>query len=109
MCENIENRIKRMGADALDTALKTHAEMVLLQPFEDFNKRTARMIMNWILMQNNLTPIIFNNKSDKIAYRNAIGAYAAGYTKIYDEFMLAAMERTQKSLLRVLKKSCRLH
>lgn len=107
MHENIENRIQRIGADPLDTAIKTHAEMILLQPFEDFNKRTARMVMNWILIQNNFTPIIFNNKSDKIAYRNAIGAYAAGATKVYDEFMLNVMERTQKSLLRVIKKSHR--
>ncbi len=107
MHENIENRIQRIGADPLDIAIKTHAEMILLQPFEDFNKRTARMVMNWILIQNDFTPIIFNDKSDKIAYRNAIGAYAAGATKVYDEFMLNVMERTQKSLLRVIKKSHR--
>lgn len=105
MHENIENRIQKLNGDPLDVAIKTHAEMILLQPFEDFNKRTARMIMNWILLQNNFTPIIFNKQSDKIAYRNAIGAYLNGKIKIYDEFMLGVMERTQLSIIRVLNKS----
>lgn len=106
MQTNIENRINTCQ-DAIDTALKTHAEMILLQPFEDFNKRTARIIMNWILINNGYTPIIFNNKTDKNAYRAAIVNYASGKKKEYNSFMLNCMERTQFSLIKVLNQSIR--
>ena len=52
----------------------------MLQPFDDFNKRTARLIMNWLLIQGGYRPIVFNQRTDKQKYKDAIAAKAAGDT-----------------------------
>ena len=43
----------------IQLALKTHADLIGLQPFEDGNKRTSRAFMNWLLIRFGLRPIAF--------------------------------------------------
>jgi fido (protein-threonine AMPylation protein) len=43
----------------IQLALKTHADLIGLQPFEDGNKRTSRAFMNWLLIKFGLRPIAF--------------------------------------------------
>ncbi|MDR0967860.1 MAG: hypothetical protein LBL75_03485 [Rickettsiales bacterium] len=71
-----------------------------MQPFNDYNKRTARMVMNWILFQNGLTPIIFHYKKDRTKYLNAIRNYDK--KNVYEKFMLSIMLRTQQEILNTL-------
>lgn len=57
--------------DILTRAYDAHYEIIMLQPFDDFNKRTARLIMNWLLLQNGFRPITFNKRGDKANYIKA--------------------------------------
>lgn len=96
-------RTNRQGT--LNKAYKAHYELIALQPFDDFNKRTARLVMNWILISGGYRPIIFNKPGDKADYRNAIRNCAEGHEKAYRTFMDSCLLRTQKAILNQLTKS----
>lgn len=52
-------------------ASQAHTEFVSIHPFIDGNGRTARLIMNLILLQNGFVPAIIKNK-DRAEYLDAI-------------------------------------
>ena len=89
----------------LTRAFNAHYDLIMLQPFDDFNKRTARLIMNWLLIQGGYRPVVFNQHSDKQKYKDAIAAKAAGNHKEYIQYMSACLLRTQKEIIDLLKKS----
>ncbi len=89
----------------LNKALELHYDLIALQPFDDFNKRTSRLIMNWYLIQNGYRPIVFNQPTDKQKYINAISERAKGNIKAYNNYMYACMIRTQNEIIKLLRKS----
>lgn len=91
--------------DALTRAFNIHYELIALQPFDDFNKRTARLIMNWALVQAGYRPIVFNQPSDKQKYKEAITQYANDNYRAYASYMSSCLLRTQKEIIKLLKKS----
>lgn len=91
--------------DVLTRAYDAHYEMIMLQPFDDFNKRTARLIMNWVLLQNGYRPIAFNKRSDKTAYISALQSRACGDKRAYTEYMAKCQLRTQEDILKHLRES----
>ena len=91
--------------DVFTRAYDIHYELIMLQPFDDFNKRTARLIMNWVLLQNGYRPIAFNKREDKKAYIDAICDRANGDKRAYTEYMAKCQLRTQKSILKHLRDS----
>lgn len=91
--------------DVLYTAFSTHYDLIALQPFDVFNKRTARLIMNWILIKNGFSPIVFNSPKDKKNYITAITENANDNHKNYNHYMLSVMARTQDNIIKLLKKS----
>ncbi len=90
--------------DYLTRALDFHYEMFITQPFDDFNKRTARMVMNWFLLQHQCEPILFNHKTDYTKYAAALIARAHNDCRTYNRYMLECLVRTQETLIKVLKK-----
>lgn len=90
---------------ALHRAFDAHYDLIMLQPFDDFNKRTARLIMNWTLVQNGYRPIVFNQPSDKQKYKEAIVACASGHQKRYYVYMQSCLLRTQKKIISLLSNS----
>ena len=91
--------------DILHRAFDAHYELIALQPFDDYNKRTARLVMNWLLVQNGYRPIVFNRPNDKQRYKTAIAQYASGDKKSYYAYMLQCMVRTQQDIIKLLTKS----
>lgn len=91
--------------DPIRRAFGVHYDLIMLQPFDDFNKRTARLIMNWVLIQNGYRPIVFNQHTDKKKYKDAITAYANGYPKEYFLYMSSCLMRTQKEIITLLQNS----
>ncbi len=89
--------------DFLTRALDFHYEMFATQPFDDYNKRTARMVMNWFLLQNNCEPILFNHKTDYKNYAHALMARAQGDCHTYNRYMLSCLVRTQEDIINILK------
>lgn len=86
-------------------AIEVHSDLIETQPFTDFNKRTARLIMNWFLIQNNYTPIIFDVPADKQNYMNNLRAKLDGDVDTYNEYMLSCMQRTQEGIMAFLTRS----
>lgn len=91
--------------DTLTRAFETHYELIALQPFDDFNKRTSRLVMNWVLINGGYRPVIFNKASDADKYRRAITAMANGERKEYMHYMMQSMARSQNDIIGELKKS----
>ena len=91
--------------DTLNRAFNAHYDLIALQPFDDFNKRTSRLIMNWILVQGGYRPIVFNQPTDKQKYKDAIIAMASGNYKQYASYLSACMVRTQREIINLLKTS----
>ncbi len=89
----------------LTKAFNLHYELVMLQPFHDCNKRTARFCMNKYLVMNGYRPIVFNYNEDGKNYINAIAARANGNKKAYTAYMQQCMLRTQTDLINTINKS----
>ncbi|GHU14664.1 cell division protein Fic [Spirochaetia bacterium] len=53
------------------TAAQAHTKFVSIHPFIDGNGRTARLLMNLLLLQNGYVPAIIKNK-DRVDYLDAI-------------------------------------
>ncbi len=98
-------KLNKSNKSPVIKAFDVHYEMILLQPFEDFNKRTARAVMNMYLVQNGYRPVVFNAKSDHSEYINAIAARTNGDTSAYMQYMMKCMIRTQNKLIKVIQKS----
>lgn len=98
-------QLNNPAQDTLTRAFNAHYELIALQPFDDFNKRTARLIMNWALIHGGYRPIIFNKRSDKQKYIAAIASMAAGDRKTYMSYMTQVLKRSQDDIIKQLKKS----
>ncbi|MDR1337765.1 MAG: Fic family protein [Rickettsiales bacterium] len=96
--------ISRNDIDPITKAFQVHYDIVSIQPFEDLNKRTARMIMNWILMKDGYTPLLFNQTGDRDIYLDAIRCKNCGTKKEYEKAFLNIMMRTQH---RIIKQLCK--
>jgi Fic family protein len=63
--------IAEKGGHPLITAAEAHTKFVSIHPFTDGNGRTARLLMNLILLQNGYVPAIIKKK-DRSNYLDAI-------------------------------------
>lgn len=91
--------------EILQRAFDAHYELIILQPFKDFNKRTARMLMNWFLVSKGYRPIVFNYTPDNKNYMNALQDALNGDKKSYYAYMYHCMERTQQMFINKLHSS----
>ena len=104
----LENLIYKSQTDnkhAIIRAFDIHYKMITLQPFDDYNKRTARMVMNWILLENGYRPVAFTRKTDKESYPESLMNMAKGETKKYYRYMMSAMSSSQNKILNQLQAS----
>lgn len=102
---DIVYQLNNPTTDVLTRAFEAHYELIALQPFDDFNKRTSRLIMNWILIQGGYRPIIFNKRTDKQKYIAAIAAMNNGDRKSYMSYMNQTLARSQDEIIKQLNKS----
>ncbi|MBD5388705.1 Fic family protein [bacterium] len=103
--DDIQYRLQNESMPIVSRAINAHFDIIASQPFNDFNKRTARLVMNWFLIQNGYQPILFNRKTDKVDYMAALRSRAHNDCRRYSAYMYAAMQRTQKDILALLKKA----
>ena len=100
---DIEYNISNKSVPTLTRAFDAHYDIFINQLFNDFNKRTARLIMNWILIQGGYTPVVFNKKTDKANYMNALRSRANGDNEAYSSYMHECLARTQKEIITMIK------
>ena len=104
----LENTIYKWETSSKPDPLRAfdlHYDLILVHPFDDYNKRTSRMIMNWALVQCGYRPIVFNRKSDKQNYRKALASMANGDSKSYYKYMYGCMKYSQDQIISQLKNS----
>lgn len=103
--DDVQYNLGDTNTPVLTRAFNAHYDIIAAQPFNDFNKRTSRMVMNWFLVQNGYRPILFNHPSDKHEYMDALRARANGDCKTYSHYMYSCMLRTQREIISLLNKS----
>ena len=83
-------------------AFEAHYRLVSIHPFIDGNGRTARLLMNLMLMKNGYSPIIIR-QIDRRRYINAIELkQTEANAERYQVFMLKALERSMKTAIALL-------
>ncbi len=83
-------------SNPIERALKFHFDMAGIHPFTDGNGRASRLLMNTILIQNNLPPIIIDPK-DRAQYIKTLETYSVkGNDRPYRLFMLKQLEKSLK-------------
>lgn len=98
MRQQLDNALYTLNSGkktVLQRAFDIHYEIIAMQAFTDFNKRTARMLMNWFLINKGYRPIIFNAQSDHTNYMLALRQCAHGDKKSYYNYMYKCMSRSQ--------------
>lgn len=94
--------LTKVHDDALDFALEAHYRLVLIHPFIDGNGRTARLLLNAILLKNSYAPIIIR-KIDRRRYLSALETYQTRENpEPYINFMLSALNRSLKMMIDLL-------
>lgn len=76
-------------------AADLHYELVTIHPFIDGNGRTARLLMNCLLMQHGYIAAIIDPK-DRLAYVNSLEQAQLGGTR--DDFYLIVAQAAERSL-----------
>ncbi|MHB1830470.1 MAG: Fic family protein [Candidatus Micrarchaeaceae archaeon] len=77
---------ERKTLHPIELAALLHNKFVNIHPFTDGNGRTARLLMNWILIRNRFPPVIIE-VTNKEQYYDAIEAADAGNHKPFAIFL----------------------
>ena len=84
------------------TASIAHHKLVAIHPFIDGNGRTARLIMNLILMQNGYPPTVIM-RSDRQQYYSVLSQADAGNDEAVINFVARAVEKSLTLYLNAFK------
>lgn len=88
--------------DSVIKAIEAHYRLVSIHPFVDGNGRTARLLMNLILMKSNYCPIIIR-PIDRKRYLSSLEIrQTKEESETYTRFMLTALNRSLKTIINAL-------
>ena len=88
--------------EMLMKAIEAHYRLVTIHPFIDGNGRTARLLLNSMLLENGYVPIIIRT-IDRRRYLSALETYQTKEnSEPYYKFMLSAMNRSLKMMIDLL-------
>ena len=90
--------------DPLTLSAIFHEKFEKIHPFYDGNGRTGRMLSNLILIQNNLPPLIIENKKRKEYYEVLSKAHKSDLTKTGLEFYNPIISFFYKELIYTYEK-----
>jgi Fic family protein len=79
-------RAERKALHPVELASFLHNGLVKIHPFTDGNGRTARLLMNWVLLRNRFPPVVIE-VTNKEAYYKAIESADKGNQKPFAEFL----------------------
>ncbi|MFW5882919.1 MAG: Fic family protein [Verrucomicrobiota bacterium] len=94
MSQFVERIASGSGVHPVELAAEAHYELVTIHPFVDGNGRTARLLMNLILLQNGYPPALIR-KQDRLRYlRSLEKAQLGGSKDDYCKIIAAAIDRS---------------
>jgi len=95
---------KKEGVSIIDKAGLFHHKLVVIHPYYDGNGRTARLLMNLILMQKGYPPVIIS-KIDRKKYLNALNQADKNNFKPLLVLIAISLEKTLDKYLSTVAKS----
>lgn len=85
-------------------ATQAHLQLVAIHPFVDGNRRTARLLFNLLLLQQNY-PLVIINVKDRAMYVKSIQKALEDKTDDYYSFMYVAIEHSLDEYLKAAEES----
>ena len=91
--------------DTPETAFHAHRGLVAIHPFNDGNGRTARLLMNLILIRGGYPPVAVRPE-DRLAYIRSLQQEQAGQgTEAFDELLYRRLDDTMGEYLSALEEA----
>jgi Fic family protein len=90
--------------DAPETAFAAHRRLVDIHPFNDGNGRTARLLMNLILIRGGYPPIAVRPE-DRVAYLRALQQHGDDFNRLLYQRLDATLEEVSQALRKALSAS----
>lgn len=88
-----------------ETAVKAHRTLVDIHPFNDGNGRTARLLMNLVLIRGGYPPVAVRPE-DRVAYIHALQAAQSGQgSEAFDRLMYERLDATLNDYMDILSRS----
>lgn len=103
LMEEFVNWLKDTKDHAVLVAIEAHYRFVSIHPFIDGNGRTARLLLNLILLQNNYPPVIIHPEDRRIYVNSLEKAQTGGSKDDYEKFMLEAVLKSAEGYKNSLK------
>jgi len=97
-----EKESKSKELHPVQIAALFHYKLVQIHPFDDSNGRTARLLMNFILLKNDYAPLVIES-NDKKNYLIALNEADAGNINAFVEYIIILSERWQELYVKALK------
>lgn len=97
-----EKETKANELHLVQIAALFHYKIVRIHPFDDSNGRTARLLMNFILLQNGYTPLVIES-TDKKNYLIALNEADAGNIEAFVEYITNLALRWHLLYVKALK------
>ena len=100
--EITQEKTKAQKLHPVELAAEAHYQLVTIHPFVDGNGRTARLLMNLILMQNGYPPALIR-KRDRLRYIQSLEhAQLGGGKEAYYQIIAEAVDRSFDVYLKAL-------
>ncbi len=94
LMDELNNWLIETNDDVMIKAVEAHYRLVTIHPFADGNGRTARLLMNYILLKAGYSPIIIRNRDRKRYLRVLENRQVKGLVEPYQKFMLESLKRS---------------
>ena len=86
LMEFYRNKVISFETNPVWLAAMVHYKFVCIHPFDDGNGRISRLLMNYILLKNNLPPVIIKS-ADKSSYLMALNKADVGDENAFIEYI----------------------
>ncbi|MBU2052108.1 Fic family protein [Patescibacteria group bacterium] len=103
LMEKLIKWLKPVKDNPVKIAAQAHYQLVSIHPFTDGNGRTARLLMNWLLLKAGY-PAAIIKKEERLKYLNSLEkAQLGGSLDDYYELIYAAVDRSLEIYLDAVK------